>query len=751
MAASTAAMPSDEGEYSPREAEAMLADQLGPNLAKSEKIAELARTTVQSIIPEWTERMRPLHKRWRGSWWMLSSNTLEKGGLEDVHVPELYKHVETIVPRIEEVIVERDPFFRVVARQSKDEALAEANAAYFDWQFSQANVRSKIQPAIRDMLVTQCAAMHCYWDNHESERTIREITKEFNEKGLLVRKVKKHKAKVIDFAGPKVDLIDPLDFIIDSNATNPQDAVYVGHRAWLTIDEIRRLGKEFGWVNVDSIENEVPGSYAQETDRYKWARNPTAAFGDAMNRIAPNDGRPKKLEVIFLYCKWTMNDGASYEDYRFVSVSGKAILEVRRNPNDGDLRPYATMNTARSGHEFYSTGPLDNAVRLNQHLDLIHQIVMHSAKTGAGPFVFAEDDSDLPDTLYRSRPWQVFKGTGPIKFSQMPDGVLRSAPMLFGEWKNNIAETIGSYPIQMGQDSNGTATEASLSLQEGNRRQRGLLRAVADGLDQLLHLFHRYSVQYSSADIEFPVLGKRALSMRKTHLNFSPSDLLDDVKFELIGLRSARTYGLKATGLQAAINSTQVFIANNPRDVDQVKIIHDVFSELVGPDAADDYVKMPTPITMLYSQEEENEGLLQGAEIEVDDDDDHEQHLKDLDDLYRLAVQKDSPLPMSVQQVIILHRETHRMKLKRKQATEKIRQERQPQQGPELPPPEMGGPEQSQDAPPPRGGMSNAMEDWSTGPDGQAPGQNPGPADSRKYGRSGRSSRTTNQTEDRQA
>ena len=57
--------------------------------------------------------------------------------------------------------------------------------------------------------------------------------------------------------------------------------------------------------------------------------------------------------------------------------------------------------------------------------------------------------------------------------------------------------------------------------------------------------------------------------------------------------------------------------------------------------------------------------------------------------------------------------------------------------------PEAGG----QPASPQRGGFSDAMKQLGSTPGGQTPGENPGPADSRKYGSVAGAGRTTNQSE----
>jgi len=750
----TISIPQDEGVFSPEEAIAFRrAQEATANRAGDEQTDSAVLNAVTSIMAEWTDRMQPLFRRWRATNKMLAGNTLASGGPEDVHSPEIYKAMETLIPRIEEIVVEaHDPWFDMVSRRRKNMKAADAISAMLEWQFTQAKVRHLLQPAIRDTLITQVGTFYVWWDNKESWRNVLTVKREFDEKGRLHRSVKIDRKKVIDYSGPRAQLIDPFDFIIDTKATNAQEAIYVGHRAWLTIDEVRRIGKELGWRNLDKLESSGsqyqtlgPNQYA-----YGYTSDPTARYPMAGEMATKPDGRPEKVEVVFLYSRMSFDQGETFDDTRMVVAAGKTVLEVRSNPLDGQYRPYATMRIAKTGHHFFSTGTFDNAIRLNQHLDRALQIYTRGSAIAGMPIAFAEEDSDLPDSLYKVRPFTIYKGVGNIRFTQIPDGFLRAMPLMVSMWQRQIEETVGSFRLNMGQDSNGTATEATLSLQEGNRRTRGIVRAVGDGLEQLLDIFYRLNKQFSVEDVEFPVLGKRALDLRKTHLTVGPADFLDDVQFELIGLRNTRNYGLKATGYQAFVNSMTPFMMANPTTVDQPALMHDVARELIGPDEANRIVKIPTPIDQLYSQHEENEVLIAGEEVDVDPDDDDVQHLQDMEFLWQRALDPDDPMPLHVRKGIWQHRLRHMKQMENKQAQEQVRQGRMQQQQTMLPP-EAGG-QQAQEgggASPQRGGMSDALTALANDstPGGQTQNENPGPADSRKYSRSGGSKRTTNQTE----
>lgn len=747
-------IPQHEGEFTPEEARAWMDAQTHEeNRAGDEETAQRCVKFVENVLVEWNDRMNSLRRRWRGTYKMLAGNTLESGGPEDVHVPEIYKAMETIIPRMEEAITEKDPWFRVVPRRERNQKQSDTISAYMQWLYDQAKVGDTIQAAARNMLITQCAAWYINWENKEEWRNEREVIRSFDDKGRLQRKVKTKRKKVISFSGAKATLIDTLDFIIDTKSTNPQNAVYVGHRAFMTTDDIQRIGKMAGWKNLDKVVNvDLSGSSVSALTDYNASfRDPTARSGGSLDRFRTVPGAPQKIEVVFLYSKWSMANDDTYDDVQMIVAGGKVCLDCRINPHDGQFRPYATARITKSGHEFFGIGPFDNAIRLNQHLDRYHQIFLRAAEVAACPMVFAEEDSEMPDSLYKVKPFSVFKGVGAVRFTQVPDGSLRAAPLVLGTIQKNIEEVVGAFRIQMGQDSNGTATEASLSLQEGNRRMRAYIRALGDGLEQLLTIFYKLAMQYSIEDVEFPVLGKRALELRKTHMNVSPADLLDDVKFDLVGLHSLRTYGLKATGLQSFVNSMAPFIASNPQAVDQIKLMHEVARELIGPDEADQIVKVPTDLDKLKSQAEENEGLIAGEEIEVDPDDDDDAHMQDetLRAMVKRAMEKDSPMQFEVRRVVLQHYFQHQHQKQKKDAQAKAVQARMPVQ--QQLPPEAGGdvnPETGKSSPR-AGGFSDAATTLANEatPGGQTPGENPGPADSRKYGRSGRSGRTTNQTE----
>lgn len=707
------------------------------NRAGAASIDAKALKIAQEVVARWAERMGPLWRRWKATLWMLAGNTLDNVGPTDVHNPELYKIIETAVVRIEEAILEHDPSFRVVGRRELTEMAAEVLAAYLDWQLDQSNMRELVQPALRDMLVCQVAAWKILWDRRIKKRLRRTYKARPPEKdGSIKYDVSGEWVEEVDYDGPCARPVDPFDFIMDPQSTDPQTAAYVGDRRLMTLDEILRYGDLFGWKNLDKVKEAKEGkTLAPDHAQFcKWVRDPTSKFG-VDNKNEKNTNRPPMYEVVSLWLRSDIFDDGDYQEVELVIVNGNICCLARQNITDKQIRPFAIGKASKSGHELYTVGPMDNAVRLNQQLDRLTSIAYRSGELGAMPIGFAENDSELPDNVYKLRPGTILKDVGKITFAPIADGVTRTLPMLIGMVKSDIEETTGVYKIQMGQEATAdTATQSTLAMQEGNRRMRAWARAFADMLKQALRIFHQLNQQFTISKTPFRVVGKRALTLQREYLEIGPDSLLHDVDFEFVGMRSLTTYGLKVSGMTTFVNAFAPFIQANPDKVNQLRMLHDAARELIGPQEADDYVLIPADASKLVPQEQENLALLQGAEVEVHEDDDDLEHMRRMDGIFQLALDEESELPERIKLNIIGHRVAHGFAHEKKAAQKKALANRQEMIA-------MATPVQEGTAPRP-GGFQTPQ-----GRPGQRQGENPGPPDQKKTPRTGGEKRTQNQSE----
>jgi hypothetical protein len=675
---------------------------------------------VRERVTAFREVMIPLYRRWRLTYWMLAGNTIDQAGPMEVHIPELHKMIETIVPRIEEALLDPDPWFRVKARRETDQDVCDTIGAYLDWQLDQAGFRDLIQGSIRDLLVTQVCAWKFGWDRRVEKRPHRERT--LNSDGTISYRRTMKRKKTYD--GPTINVIDPFDFIIDPKSTDPQTARYVGEVCWYTFEELKQF-EAMGFIkNVDKLKDvkTKDSQFDRTADTYKINRSPIDRFRGEDARLQRVDGEQELYEVCNLCCKFQLTEDGEFEESILTVANGTVCLAALPNFYDYKMRPYATARSSRNAHDFFGIGVLDNAVRLNQHLDRAHAIGLRAFEVGGQPMIFAENDDDIPSSLYKAQPFKVIKGAGRVQMTTVPEGVLRNIPTMLGMLSRDIEETVGSFRIQMGQESSaGTLGQSTLSLQEGNRRMRGLIRNITSLLNQTLKVIYKQDIQFVTEEDEFRVLGKRAAILRTEFGKVSPETFMEDVDFEFVGLESLHTYGLKATALQQILGVAGPLIVQNGSNVDQLQILHELFSALLGGDTADRIVKLKSPRDTRMTQEEENLHISKGRMIEVDPADPHGHHIMVLLPLY-MRMKSDPNVDPKAMFAAEKHMREHEVGYRRDREQQMVQaRDQAAQAAPGAP--EAGG-TQSPDGrsrSPLAGGLSAAMNS-------QPKGQTPGPA-----------------------
>lgn len=729
-------VPEIPGELTKSEAQAFRTDPQH-NLASNRDTAERVGQLVSTINREHTNMMRPLYDRWRLTEMSLAGNTLENGGPMDAHTCEVYKAREILVPRLEDRLMNAWPWFRVEPRKEQWRAEVRAIEAISDFYFDQSDARFLVAPNAHDYLVAQAGIYHVQWENEFRERISVSSKTEFGKDGSSKKRITSNREERIYFSGPRPRLVDPFDFLIHFRASNAQDAAYVGHRCVMRIDEVRRIGEEQGWTNLgrDLKESNQSGAFGNEVEAYKWGLDPTYAGRDGAFSVLKKRTalEPDEVELTFLYMKLDpYGDRSTYRDYRIVMANGSLVLDIRRNPHDGDMRPYALSHVHKNGRSFYSTGRLDMAIRMEMHADRLFQDAMHTSALAGRPLVFTEQTGrQIPKSLLHVEPFSVIQGVGRVQMTEFPTGGLQSQAAVLSLVQRQLESVVGVSQLQYGQDlTGGTATESTIALQEANRRIAADLVACARGLSELMQINYRLAQQYGIEDIEVPVLGKRRVHLGRDFINVTPQELMADVKFRMVGLENAATHGAKASGYAALMSQFGPLILQSMGRVKTMRLLHQAATELVGRDDADQFLSVPDDPEDLLPQSVENE-LLHKGPVEVSADDDHREHLRDRVFRAMVAAAKapDSRYPAHVAKWIMQHELDHKMGEQRQ-----MREEEKAQMAMQQLPPEAGGtpsPDGSRRSPL-AGGYSDALVG------GQTPGEVPGPTDMSRMGRAGR-------------
>jgi len=677
---------------------------------------------VKDLITPYQGAIRPMHLRWRVLDLMLAGNAVEKNQI-DTHIPELYKAREAAVPRIEGAILDMDPFFKMRPRQPTSRNVAEANAALINWQLDQAAIRSLIPALIEDLWTYQVCVAKVSWERRYLERIQREVSSKVSGSDVETT-IKRTRVNNVVFDGPQAKIVNPYRFLVDPCCTSIATGTFVGDQSDWTFHDLKRYEELGLFANVDKLkDDEAEGMSGSAKDMgmadyLRYAQSPTSRYQQAVAQTPSKVNR--KYSVNEVWCRFDLYDDGIERECVLTVADGRVVLRAMENPLDGKRKPYAVARAARTGHSFFGTGPMDNAVRLQIDYDRYSAIALRIAKLIANPIVFTELDSDLPNSLHLLPEGAIIPGAGKVDMVRMPN-TLDLISFVFGHYEKQIAETTGVPKTLEGTPTGGTATEVNRLALEANRRLQGIERRFGEFMRDLISLFHDLNLQFMTQKTAFPVLGKRSRYLGH-YSEIGPETLLKDVDVEIVGLDNLQSYGIKATALQNILVGGMPLIQTHMNNVDTLQWLHEMVEASLGADIAGRLVKVPRDPSEYMTQQEENIELARGFVVQVDAEDDHQQHLDELVPL----LQKLGSFPEIVQDAVKRHERDHMVAIERQKIQQRLLAERQEAQAASMP----QGQEDGDVMSPPPGGMESTP--------GKTKGENPGPQSQGKTPRPGR-------------
>lgn len=659
------------------------------NLAgRNEQFDQKIVRAVQRYKTVYQEKTLGIRKKWRYINHMLRGNSVSKiPGLADIHVPELYKRVETAVTRIHEAIKSYDEWFKVEGREPMDKTAAALIQAFIMWQLDECNAEEIDLPGIRSLFTYQLVVGKTAWHREIEERP-KTIVEEIQTEDGFDYRFKRTVEEQVVFDGPRVGLVDPLNLIIDTSKPDPRKALFIGDTCRMTRGQIMALCDQGIWSNGDKIKGLTPNTLpASEAEHDKMLRSMTEKYGQGQ-RLP--EGSPDEFDVSEVWCKYDLYGDGREVECQLITVNDKVCARAIENFYDSKERPYAIAVWSKEGFDLLGTGPLDNAVRINEELDHHRQLALESHKLTVCPYVFAEEDADLPDTLLGAVPGSIFQGVGKVQFSAAPD-TLRSMELIEGTLKLDIQEVTGVPDILQGTDSSGganTATEIERRIQEGNKRLLGGIRAYSGFLEQICQRFHEMNAQFVTRRQKFRVLGKAAKFLGQ-YAEIKPTEFQRKIDFRFVGLSNLHTIGTRASAIANYLTISAPFVAQNQDLVNTPRLLEEFYDITIGRSLGDDIVNVPSMLNTLLSPMEENYLMASGTEIRVDDLDDDDEHMKvHLEQAIELEEGGKNPYGLKL---TTQHLMNHALSAQRKKARQKAMNSRSPMvSGAQRPPEESG-------------------------------------------------------------
>ncbi len=635
-----------------------------PNLAEDSEVAARALELVRTQKRYHADRTNEIHDKWRALDVLLRGNSLSRRFKHtDIHVPEVYKMVETIVPRIEEAIFQASgnsrSFFEVRGRDQMDKRKAWRIRAWLEYLLEAAGIEDYIQEAARCMVVYGFCAIKSWWEI-DFQRSIERIHERMESKnGLPQTKITAKEVEKLMYYGPRYKLVDPYDFIVDTSCTNPQKGLFVGDVGEATFEDIAAKA-ELGWYtnHMDLLE-QAPKQH--DGTQRRWSKFMRSLDTDSQTHESRKaEGQPEVYEVVEMWVKWDPYGGHNAEEYVVTVANENVVLQVRKNFHDDRHRPYAVARSSREPFDFHNVGILDHAVRLNIEIDEHRNLALKSHENSLCPMVFGDMADDLPQNIFDVEPGEVFRTIRKPEFFMSPPTVDIMAKMDHVT-RRDIEEVTGAPRIYEGTSgSSDTATGVVRKIEESNRRLKSVIRSFGGGLAQLLKHTHALSAQFTTRKETFRVMGALAANGKLgPHSDIGPEDLGLPIDFSITGIDSIHTLGLRGTNIATVMNQIYPIAAQflPEGSVDWSRISQVLWDNTVGTVPGEEIFASDSMQADLVAPDLENLILAQGGEVAVQEGDQDQAHMAT--HLGFMASDAFDDLPSETKEKFLLHISHH--------------------------------------------------------------------------------------------
>lgn len=637
------------------------------NLAGNEDLAQQAAKHVEDVWLQYRTDTNEIRGLWRRINAMVKGESLSAlfpGA--DLHVPELYKMVETIVPRIVEATFSVKPWFRVEGRDKADRELAGKIQNWLHYLADQCRLPQRLEEFVRTAVIHRFFAVKSSWDMRFEKRVVRTVKKR-KSGGQWRYEIKAEEKDVLAYEGVRIDLVDPLAFVIDTRATDPRDAEYVGDERWMDEEELLRLQDLGIYANVDKLLAKHGGKKPRgaleiatlTTDAAQRSERDLSRQSDIARVAHPAKGAPRRFAVKELWRKYQPSEDAPFEEYKIVSCDG-ICLELRKNPYDDKHRPYTVCRTAKDPHSFFGVGMLDHAVALNTELDDHRNLARKGHALSLAPFLLTGNGTeDHVTNLWDAMPGQVIRVDHPDKVREVKiSSPLQEIVGVMSIIRRDIEEVVGAPRVFEGTDGGATATEVERKVQEGNRRLRGLVGNVSEALAEILRQMYGLSQQFVTRQKTFRVLAQEADDV----LDIAPEDLTDPIDVVVLGPSHLEFYGLRVTQLQSFLSAAGALLplAVQGGNLNVPALLSELWQGMVGTRLGEDILHVPQRESDVMDPVDENLALGQGGTVRVHELDNDEEHMREHGALLR---ELDDPL---IQQRVRRHLTDHAVQHNRK-------------------------------------------------------------------------------------
>lgn len=356
-----------------------------------------------------------------------SAYTLPSGS--KVFVPYSWSTIETIVPRM----LGNKPTINYFPREQSDVDQAKILTELFQYWWDKTGAFRLFTDAIKNALIYGTAILRTSWKYRPSYRKIRKNGQVYN-------------IEATPYDEPEVQLVNNYDFYVDPSATCIEDADWVIHRIYRTIEDLEAHNDEIKDFKDDLLlkgytkeaNKLVPYKYIQKLKTSTSSTAERTTFEDARKSAAdtkyPQDKTKNEIEILEM---WTA-DGKVY-DY---APDHDLILRERNNPYWHGKLPFIVFNDSRVPLEFWGKGEIEPIEKIQHAMNTVVNQRIDNVSAVLNPMWKAKGEVDDTELAWFQGNIIHVDEFADAEMVRMPD-VTKSAYTEFQALRDISQETLG--------------------------------------------------------------------------------------------------------------------------------------------------------------------------------------------------------------------------------------------------------------------------------------------------------------------
>jgi hypothetical protein len=273
-------------------------------------------------------------------------------GASNFTVPLIMSTIDSIHARIVKAVFEVDPLWLAKARTPQAASIAKKAEWYLDYWADEMDIAGVLDAVILSMLIEGVGILKVDW-----VRVTRPIP--LSAGGGPER--------VIEYEGPSGRHVPLKDFVlIPADAPTIEDAVYVGHRVFLTRQQLQQRGEQGIYFNVSKLLEKSDGD--STTDRTPHPSNLLAVSSSAGEYEETH-----QFEIVEMYGPYDFGDGLTPALMTF-SPTQSILLRLEPYPYRYGRAPYIDFKIFPRANFFWARSVPEILKSAQEELTALHNL-----------------------------------------------------------------------------------------------------------------------------------------------------------------------------------------------------------------------------------------------------------------------------------------------------------------------------------------------------------------------------------------